>query len=78
MRDIRRFSLVCFFQVLRRFFTISKPSEWCPIEIDIPGRLENGGDAKAVLEMVRRSDESTERLLAELFGTLLVIDVACV
>jgi hypothetical protein len=34
-----------------------KRSEWQSIRVDIPGHLGHGGDARAVLEMVGRSDE---------------------
>jgi hypothetical protein len=44
MKDIRRFCLVCFFRVWRRFFAISKPSEQRFMGIDIRGQLGNGGD----------------------------------
>jgi hypothetical protein len=59
MKDLRRLRLVRFFRVRRRFFAIGKPSERRSIGIDIPGRLGNGGDARAVLEYgeVERSDE---------------------
>jgi hypothetical protein len=60
MRDIRRLRSVrsSFFRVRRRFFAIGKPSERRSITIDIQGRLGNGGEAKAVLSMVGRSDAS--------------------
>jgi hypothetical protein len=53
MKDIRRLRSVRFLQVWpppRRLFAISTPSEWRSIGIDIPGRLGNGGEAKAELE----------------------------
>ena len=50
MRDIRRFRLVSFFRVQRRFFAISEHSERGSIGIDIQGQLGNAGEAKAVLE----------------------------
>jgi len=36
--------------ILGRFFAISTPSEPCPIAIDVPGRLGNGGGARVALE----------------------------
>jgi hypothetical protein len=57
MRDTRRFRLVRFCRVRRRFFAICKSSERRSIAVDIQRRLGNDGEAKAVLDYGGRYDE---------------------
>ena len=61
MKDIPRFCLDRFSRILRlrRFLfpAISKPSERLSIGTDLPGRLGNGGEAKATLNVAGISDE---------------------
>jgi len=67
-KDIRRLGLVRFFRVRRRLFAICKPSKRWSIGIDVPGRLGNGGEARAVWEYGRERSEDRHGFKRDLVG----------